>query len=539
MANPRDNLTGVPRGTTSAARAISCDASYVASPDVPGVMAPDRGGRPTADLLRQIASAPAIDRMPIILGSSITLASLHAAMQQSLTGYRQRLVDMLDELVDLEPHGVSVYSKRFVAIAGGRMEITPAEVVKEERDRAQEICTLVKQQVEGIPYRTEHFYSLLWADLYGITGSEILWEHPRASEWNVTGLQDIHSRRLSYPDFSRWDLYVWDQGAVMGPDPLMAPTTGLRIADFPNKFLVYSPRLRGNYPTREGHGRILAVYWCLKRLVLRIGAQDFERFTKPWVIAYFSTVDEATGKPTPAEREDILAGDRAVKALGAGSLAGVTLPDSIKIDLLNAASKLDFFKFLKYIDDATTKLAIGSTMNTEPGQFGNKGGAQQGKEDAREISRYGAQTFCDMLRQDLAGPIARLNFGADTPARLIPQLKIHIERPDPQRILEIATKAAEFDIPVDGRAIAQEIGMPLVPSFNEPEGPKGDDGKPKPKKGDADKLPDIRMRPLKADAVGGDGGTETEADTNTATNGGKQPGDEPDDTAETPDVEED
>jgi len=431
----------------------------------PQEVAQARGG--DASLTRVFAPPPAIDKWPIVLGSNISFAYIAATMRESLGGYRQLFVDVLDEMLDIEGHGYSVLSKRILGVAGARIELVPAKCANAiDEPRALEMCRLVESQFDNIPYRTEHIATLLWALYYGLTAAEILWART-AGAWTVEGLQFIHSRRLAYPFYgmkevdSPWDLYIWDQGAVQGfGQSATNGIYGLRIADYPNKFLVYSPKIRGNYPTREGLGRILVTYLALKRLVLRMSAQDFERFAKPWVVAYYKVTDDATGKPRDAEKEDIKAADDAMRGIGTGSLAGVVLPDSVRIELLRAATTLDQAAFLAWLDAAISKTVVGQTFTSEPGKHGTKGTNDTGKEDQVELSHFDGAGFADMLKAQLFVPIIACNEPGNE--RFAPTAKIHVQRTDPQRLVDIATKLADRNAPVDGAKICETVGVPLI-----------------------------------------------------------------------------
>lgn len=424
-----------------------------------------RGGG-DAVLARVLAPPPAIDKFPIVLGSNITFQYIANTMRESLNGYRQTFVDVLDEMLDLEGHGFSVLSKRILAVAGARIEFIPAKCAKGEEAVAQECCDLVEAQFDNIPYRTQHLATLLWALYYAITAAEIHWTRS-AGDWTVTGLSFIHSRRLSYPFYGMkgsenpWDLHIWDQGTVQGW--MQNPTNGLfglRIDDYPNKFIVYKPQLRGNYPTREGLGRILVTYFALKRLVLRMSAQDFERFVKPWVIAYYAVTDPSTGKPRAADDDDQAAADAAMKGIGTGSLSGSTLPDSVKIEILRAATSMDQDKFLAWLDAAISKTVVGQTFTSEPGKHGTKGTNEQGSEDEMKLSMFDGTTFVDTLREQLFRPILVCNRpGYD---KFVPTAKIHVARPDPMRIVDLATKLAGFNVPIDGAHVTEQVGLKLI-----------------------------------------------------------------------------
>ncbi len=415
-----------------------------------------------------LAPWPQIDRFPVILGSNISFSYIAAVCRIALNGYRQPFVDVLAELLEAEAHGFSVLAKRILGVAGGRLEFAPADVPDgtAEEKRARDICTFVERQFNAIPRRTQTFASLLWGLYYGISAAENIWERT-AGEWRVSALRFIHSRRLSFPNYATWDLYVWDQGAVTGLDP--APTqgtVGLRIADYPGKFTVHAPQVRADYPTREGLGRSLVYYFAIKLLFLRVSAQDFERFVKPWAVAYFATTDEKTGKPRSANDDDIAAADRAVRALGVGSLSAVVLPDSVRIEILNAASKLSQDQFLAYLDAAISKAVVGQTFTTEAGNYGSRSTAEVGKGDALELGRYDAVCFSDTLREHLVLPLVRLNFPGQE--SLCPRLRLHVEeRPNPEAVMNVAAKAASVGMPVDADELARQVGLPLVDPTNE------------------------------------------------------------------------
>ena len=425
------------------------------TPKQPSRIASPRGAEGVP--LHSLAPHPQIDRYPIIRGSEVTFAYIHGALRLALTGYRANLVDLLGEMLDQEPHGYSALSKRISAISGGRIEVTvPPDLDEAELEKAEEICVAVRSMLSRIPHRAARFSSLAWGLYYGIGAAEISWK--RGNGWEVDGLSNIHSRRLSYPNPNAWDLYVWDQGAV----GVMPGAYGVRIADYPGKFIVHAPSLRGDYPTREGLGRILVAYFTIKRIVLRVSAQDFERFVKPWVVAYWATNDGKTDMPRSADDADIAAATAAMRGLGAGSLAGVALPDSIKLDLLKATTTLDQKSFLDYLDGAISKACVGQTHTSAPGKSGARAASQVAKEDTLEIARGDAMQFADSIREGLVTPFVALNFpGFD---RLVPVVAVHVDKPNAKEAVEIATMLAAFDAPVDADRVAQVTGVPLVPN---------------------------------------------------------------------------
>lgn len=399
-----------------------------------------------------MAPAPLIDKFPVIIGQNVSLTYAASASRLALSGYRYQLVDLLDELLDHDPHTFSVLSKRILSVAGARVEVSPSS----DDDLAVSVADMVREQLEGIPKRTQAFAQLLWALYYGISAQEILWAREQR-HWRIRGLHFVHPRRLSFADSKTWELYVWDQGSLSAFDG--AKATGLCIEQYPNKFVVHCPVMRGAYATREGIGRMIATHMLFKRLALRVGAQDFERFVKPWAIAYFRTADNADpSKPRTAQIEDIDAADAALRALGAGSLSGATLPDSVRVELLRAASNLDHDKFLEYLDSSITKAVLGQTFTTQSGKFGSRNSAETGKRETRELAEYDAQCLADTIRDSLVRSIVELN----APGCALPLVKFHVDTPDPHKTLELAKLGASVGMPIDGTKIAQIVGLPLV-----------------------------------------------------------------------------
>lgn len=430
------------------------------------------GALPRATRGYGLAPWPAIDRFPVIIGSNISMSYAAAAMRLSLNGFRSNFVDMLGELLDHEPHAFATLTKRILSVAGARLDITAAATAPgtPEEKKAEELRAFVERQVLAIPKRTQLFATLLWALFYGINAGENHWK--RGVGYSLARVSFIHSRRLSYPNYGVWDLHVWDQGAVVfdrnyNRESLTQGPFGLRIADYPNKFIVHSPQLRADYPTREGLGRILATYMLIKRLVMRVSAQDFERFVKPWVVAYLATAEEKD-KHRPATGEDIEAAQDAVDALGVGSLASACLPDSVRLEVMKAASGLNQEHFLAYLDSSISKACVGQTFTTESGKFGSRSQATVGKGEALELARYDASCFCDTMHEGWFLPLVTLNFpGCE---ELTPHARIHTdEAPDPLQIMNVAEKAVNIGMPVDADALADEVGLDLVPKENDKE----------------------------------------------------------------------
>ncbi len=400
-----------------------------------------------------LAPWPHIDRFPIIIGSNITFQHITSCMREAIGGYRDRFVDVLSELLDHEPHGFSQLLKSVTALAGGDFEINAIDAEDQE---ASKIADEYRKQHGNIPNVTKAIARLAWADYYGIATEEILWKRGGDWDWTIAGLQMVQSRRLSYPDWSTWDLWIWDGGAL---DPGGSATGGLRIKDYPNKFVVHEAGLRADYPTRDGLGRILANYFALKRLILRVSASEFERFVKPWVVAYYHTGLE--GHPRPATSEDQQAADTAVKALGQGYSTSAVLPDSIKIELVAAVTTLNRDTFLQYLDDSITRACNLQSYTASPGKSGARAASEVGERDESRLHRFKAKLLCESWREQVIKPWVRLNFPGKE--ALAPMCRIGVEdSPDPNAVLDSAGKAADLGGEIDAEQVLKRANLPIA-----------------------------------------------------------------------------
>lgn len=427
-----------------------------------------------------LAPYPAIDRYPTILGSSVTLAYISSVFRLALTGYRREFCDLLDELLERDPHMYAVVAQRVHAVAGGRIQIVPAktEAGSADEKRAREIKDYVDRRVFSIPDLQQSFAQLQWGGIfYGVGASEISWRQDEDG-WYPARLHWIHSRRLAYPDANSWSVRIWDQGMVASWDVHQDPTAqlfGLRCDDFPGKFLVHTPSVRGNYPTRDGLGRECAYWSALKLMGARGASQYIERFGKPWSAGYYATQDD--GKPRAANDEDIKALDAAGRALGIGGLAHATLPNSTKLDIFGPAafapgSSLIHAAFVALCNGEESKAVLGQTDTTEAGPNGSRSATEVRKTGTYELYRYDAACLSETINHGLIRWIVSLNFPGEE--RLAPRVVIHAaEAPDPDALAKRASLLAHAGAPVDADEIGEQTGVAMLPEPKDGEKQQG------------------------------------------------------------------
>jgi phage gp29-like protein len=404
-----------------------------------------------------LTPAPGIDRYPTVRGAGITLEYISSALRSATSGLRESWVDLLSELIERDPHAFSVVMKRILAVAGGRVEITAAITEASDPDykKAQDIAGFVAAQVDQLDDLASSVAHLLWGIYYQIAGCEILWEQD-GHDWNVKALDRIGSRRLWYPDPASWDVFVY-QARDVGTGGYR----GLRVGDFPGKFVLHAPVLRGDAPTREGLGRELAFWMSMKGVAARAAVAYVEGYSRQKYVATYQRGAAASSKGTNADARDIARASATVTALAEGVFAGGVLPDSIKLELLRTQGGISHADWIKLCDDQITKAVLGQTGTTDMGKNGSRAQAQTMRDDQVQLTRYDAQSLAATLRRDLVRPLTLLNFaGAE---RLVPRVTVHAnENPDPAKILAMAKDAVSIGMPLDADRLGAMTGLPLV-----------------------------------------------------------------------------
>jgi hypothetical protein len=415
------------------------------------------------------ARPPQIDKFPTIIGAGLTGQYISSCFRLCNSGWRYQYVDLLDELLENDPDTRAVVRARILGIACGRYHVEPAELgvnaSDDERELAKTLSGEFALEWVNIPYLRQRLQQLAWADWYGISGHEIKWAHPEANRWEIEGLSFIHSRRVNLTNPTSWDFYIYDQGLVGPGSEYLGPTVGvygLPVAKYPGKFLIHTPSLSGQYPTRDGEGRYVAFYMLLKRMVTRCSAQDFERVIRPWVVGYFNRKLQEGHDVPLADKLDIQMLEAALSALGAGSMNSAALPNSVKIELLKSASAMTAVDFIAYLNRAIAKALLGQAFTTEPGANGNLATAQVADKNTGKILEYSVSALCDTLREGLITPWLQLNHPGIS-KRFAPRIVGNVsDLPSMTELMAMATQATEMDIPVDQDDLAARTTLKIL-----------------------------------------------------------------------------
>jgi hypothetical protein len=417
----------------------------------------------------RFAEKPIIDKFPTIIGQDLSGAYVSSAFRLCNSGFRYQYVDLLDELLENDPDTRAVVRARILGVACGRYPVAPAKLGKSasdaDRDIAQQAADEFALEYDNIPYITQRIQQLAWADWYGPAAHEIMWGHPSDAIWNISDLQHIHNRRLNYTHPTSWELYIYDQGLPASMDRATQPTIGaygLPVSQYPSKFLVHTPSLSGQYPTRDGEGRYVAFYMLLKRMVTRCSAQDFERVIRPWVLGYFNRAMQPGSESPVADKADISLLNDAMQAFGSGSMNTAALPNTVKVELMRAAAAMTATEFLGYLNRSIAKGLLGQAFTTEPGPNGNLATAEVANSNTQKILEYSARAMADTLRYGLAMPWFRLN-RPSLPRYFAPRIIADVSSlPTPQQLMDMVKIGTSVDMPIDIEDVASRTTLKLL-----------------------------------------------------------------------------
>lgn len=421
-----------------------------------------------------VAPWPLVDRYQQVIGSSLTLETISGLARSSSYGYRTWFVDVLEELLERDLHCGGILQTRAIAVAGSRVEFTPAKLrVGDKRTAlAQEICEFVESTYERIPNRVSGALERLMGNYYGVGGQEVQWDRSEGQTW-PTYLHHVHSRRLNYPSWQDWDVRVWDQGAVLGgpggfgSSPTNQSYFGTRARDWPGKFIIHTPRLRGAYPTRDGLGRNLCWWLAIKGMAARSASIFIDRFAKPWPILKYRTA-EKDGEHRIANDPDIDVAIATCRAMGMGTAGAAVLPDSIDVEMYgpgaqgSGRSTLTYGDFFDFINAEMSKCVLTETLTTEAGKRGNMGASDVHAEGAQKVFRYDAAVDAEDVTRDLHSWVVRLNYKND--ADLVPTMRYVVdEDPSPDEVAKVLYLAVQSGVgPIDARRVCEKLGLPLM-----------------------------------------------------------------------------
>jgi phage gp29-like protein len=333
-------------------------------------------------------------------GKSLDLHRIDYAIRNANYGLMRPMTDLARETVSLDGHLSALLQKRLNRLAALDWDVQAAAGPRIDPDKAEAYASFVRCQMEAIPNLRDAFIDLGWGVFDGRAASEIDWRG-YGNEWHAMGLNWIHPRRLSFGP--NRDIRVVDAHR----DSSGFPDIGFPIERVPYKFIVYRPRLFGDYQEREGLAP-RTLYWSF---FTRVGVRDrmalLELFNRPWRVV----------RPIPGEivnKESMDTAFAAIKNLGYHNVA--QLPPGMAIDIhqpFTGAGQVST-EAIDHASKVLSKLFLGATGTTDAVSTGlgsSIGDAHLNEEDL--VIWSDARRLAEAIEDQLTDAIIAVNFGPE------------------------------------------------------------------------------------------------------------------------------
>jgi phage gp29-like protein len=368
----------------------------------------------TVPILRRVAQPPLRDRWAAAtqLGG-VTPEKLYSIEREAERGRMESWSDLCDLMLDTDPHLSGVYETRINSVAHAPYTVVPGkrrnDVVLPIDETAANFCRSV---IEQIPNMEDALGFINEGVGRGFSVAEN--EYSRSDgAWVISRILWRNGRRFQFDD--RWCLRLYD-GGIHGPD-------GLELD--PRKFIVYTPKQRGAYPTRSGLLRKVTWAWLFKRWVLKFWVSAAERLGTPL----------AAGKlpvnADPAVQSHLL---ETLERLSSQQAVVVMEPTSIEfLDTKIREGSATFRELEQFLNSEESKAILGNTLTTEVQDVGARATATTQNDSAQlpRLKADGRRLAGNAIEQQVFAPLLYFNqhlFGGQIPQ--VPKFVFNFE-PEP------------------------------------------------------------------------------------------------------------
>jgi phage gp29-like protein len=235
---------------------------------------------------------PRTEQARTYFGRSLDLDRIDLSIRNVMRGRMREVTDMGRESLLLDGHTSGLLQKRINRASVFEWEVvanTGEGVNGFDRELANEIADHVRSQLVSLKDFRRARRRLRWGVWDGravlekewavVPGPELGIAKPEA--WKLKGLHWIHPRRVSFT--AQRELVLIDNWSDGGFD---STQQGVRLNEFPGKFLAFQPQLFDDYAELEGL-QLRCLYWSFfQRLGTRERLELLEQFAKPWRWAY-------------------------------------------------------------------------------------------------------------------------------------------------------------------------------------------------------------------------------------------------------------
>lgn len=318
--------------------------------------------------------------------ASIQPDTLVSVLTRAERGDTRDQCALLDRLLFFDGHIRANYETRIAMVAAAPWSIRPGAGTDSVRDA--EAAAYVQEVLRALDCFEQAQADLLHAVGVGFSLLEIDWEHVDGTDRPID-LRWIHGRRLEWKN--GWQPHLADAG-----DPALDHRP---LSDWPDKFILHTPRAIGAHPGTAGCLRACVWPYLFRRWATQFWVRGAEKYAWPTMV----------GKVVRGATDDVRAVMKSALRDAASDHYLVTEVDQA-VELLETTAK-DGGTFAE-LDEALkaeiSKAILGSTDQTEPVKVGawkavesRKGTTVDSRValDSEQLARtLRAQLFAPMLR---------------------------------------------------------------------------------------------------------------------------------------------
>lgn len=343
----------------------------------------------------------------------------------------------------------AVIGTRVNGLLGLPLEFEPAD----DSARAAEIATLLEEDWWRFAPEPELREWLSYALLVGACAAELVWDVsgralPRLKVWHPSSLR-------------RSDTGQWSVRLANGKELPITPGDGKWVLLSP-----YGQRRAGTHALI----RALALPWL----------------SKNFAVSDWNTYSEVHGRPTKVGRHPAAASEAEKTQFltdlrGLASSAAVVVPEGWTLELLEAkvGSGEVFGKLIDWADKAIAVAVLGQNLTTDV-EGGSLAAARVHENVRQDLLDSDAETLSTTMREQVLVWWAEFNFAArdlapwpdwdaSPPADQAQEATAWKTRAE--ALQGLAALQAQVPLPIDWRAVADHLGVPLRDGADVPDGP--------------------------------------------------------------------
>ena len=375
------------------------------------ILASHSTAKPTAPELGARTRQPELDkqrRKHHLEGAD--LSEIASILKRAEDGDTEGLADLWLHMLKTDAHLRSVWDTLVGPVASANWELAPApDVPAAEQEAAERAAQGCEEAMRAVDIE-EQMLADLNATGLGYAVSEVFWTRGTIlgrGAW-VPRVEPIHGRRFAFSN--DYEIGLYDNGRAVtdlrddGWDVEELNGRGRRMARLPaGKYIVHQPREISDYPTSTGLVFSLARWWWAKQVTAQYGLSSAETFANPRVVGYLSQFADETVVEEMLEGLETLAADGTMLARGESRVE--------VLDSKGEGAARTWDMLWRRLDDAMSKLVLGSTLNVEIGESGGNRAAAESQADqtiAPRQERAAAQVW-RTWRRDLLTYIVRFN----------------------------------------------------------------------------------------------------------------------------------